>query len=169
MAWKMRRRGGRAAFRGRTLILMVGLGLLSGCSPNMATDPGQTIPSSVPSVRPGTELPTAKTNFETGNFGYAARYFEMALKASPGSMEACLGLAASYDWLHRFDLADRTYGQCRTIGGETFIYHNNIGFSYYLRGEYDKASINLAQARALQPGHPVVENYLRILNVVFSD
>ena len=169
MAWKMRRRGDHPASRSRALIAMVGLALLSGCSQNTAAAPGQTIPSSVPSVRAGTELATAKTNFETGNFGYAARYFEMALKASPSSNEACLGLAASYDWLHRFDLADNTYGKCRKIGGETFIYHNNIGFSYYLRGEYDKASVNLAQAQALQPGHPVVENNLRILHVVFSD
>ena len=148
---------------------MMGLALLSGCSQNIPALPGQTLPSSVPSVPPGTELSTAKTNFEAGSFGYAARYFEMALNASPASSEACLGLAASYDWLHRFDLADNTYDKCRKIGGETFIYHNNIGFSYYLRGEYDKASENLAQAQALQPGHPVVENNLRILNVVFSD
>lgn len=148
---------------------MVGLALLSGCGQDTASAPRQTLPSSVPSVPPGTEFSTAKTSFETGNFGYAARYFEMALKASPRSMEACLGLAASYDWLHRFDLADNTYGKCRRIGGETFIYYNNLGFSYYLRGEYDKASENLAQAQALQPGHPVVENNLRILNVVFSD
>jgi len=167
MAWKMRRRGDHPASRSRALIAMVGLALLSGCSQDITAERG--LPSSVPGVPRGTEFLTAKRNFETGHFGFAARYFEMALNASPGNMEACLGLAASYDWLHRFDLADKTYGKCRKIGGETFIYHNNIGFSYYLRGEYDKASVNLARAQALQPGHPVVENNLRILQVVFSD
>ncbi|MBV0893419.1 hypothetical protein KTN05_16555 [Paracoccus sp. Z118] len=168
MAWKMRRRGLHAASRSRALILMAGLAVLSGCSESTTAAPGQTLPASVPSIRAGTELSTAKTNFETGNFGYAARYFDMALKASPRDMEACLGLAASYDWLHRFDLADTAYGKCRKIEGETFAYHNNLGFSYFLRGEYDKASVNLAQARALQPGHPVIENNLRILGLVFS-
>lgn len=168
MAWKMRRRGDHPATRSRALVLMMGLAL-SGCTQDMTADSGRYLPPEVPAVPRGTELPTARRNFQTGNFGFAARYFEMALRASPGDVEACLGLAASYDWLHRFDLADRTYGNCRKIGGETFIYHNNIGFSYYLRGEYDKASANLARARALQPGHPVVENNLRILSVVFSD
>lgn len=165
----MRPCGAYPAFPGRGLLLMVGLALLTGCSQTTLAEPRQTIPASVPSVRPGTELAAAKTSFKSGNFGYAARYYDMALRASPGSMEACLGLAASYDWLHRFDLAEKTYGQCRTIGGETFIYHNNIGFSYYLRGEYDKASANLARARELQPGHPVIENNLRILSIASSD
>ncbi|WP_299364506.1 hypothetical protein [uncultured Paracoccus sp.] len=78
-------------------------------------------------------------------------------------MEACLGLAGSYDWLYRFELADQTYASCRKIGGETFAYHNNVGFSYLLRGDYGRASVSLAQARRLQPGHPVIENNLRIL------
>lgn len=92
----------------------------------------------------------------------------MALKADPGNMDACLGLAGSYDWLYRFDLADRTYATCRKIDGETFAYHNNIGFSYLLRGDHGRASVSLAQARSMQPGHPVVETNLRILRVVSS-
>ncbi len=147
---------------------MIGLALLASCSPNSASAPKKVIPASVPSVLAGTELSTAKTSYEAGNFGYAARYFEKALKASPKSMEACLGLAGSYDWLYRFDLADRTYADCRRIGGETFAYHNNIGFSYLLRGEYGRASVSLAQARALQPGNPVIETNLRILRNVSS-
>ena len=59
MAWKMRRRGDHPASRSRALIAMAGLALLSGCSQNTAAAPRQTIPSSVPSVRAGTELATA--------------------------------------------------------------------------------------------------------------
>ena len=111
----------------------------------------------------GTELATAQTAFASGNFGYAARYFEMAAARSPGSMEACLGLAASYDWLYRFDLSDRTYSTCREIGGETFSYHNNIGFSHLLRGDHGQASVSFARATALRPGNPVTATNLRIL------
>ncbi|MRX51760.1 hypothetical protein GI374_15270 [Paracoccus sp. S-4012] len=151
------------------LILMIGIALLSGCSQDNAAAPRKaTIPTNVPSVAAGTEFSTAKTSYESGNFGYAARYFDMALKASPQNMEACLGLAGSYDWLYRFDLADQTYARCRRIGGETFAYHNNLGFSYLLRGEHGRASVSLAQAQSLQPGHPVIETNLRILRVVSS-
>lgn len=163
MAVKMRWHGDHPALRSRTVILMMAIALVSGCTPNNAAAPRQALPASVPSVPAGAELSTAKTSYEAGNFGYAARYFEKALKAQPRNMEACLGLAGSYDWLYRFDLADKTYAGCRKIGGETFAYHNNIGFSYILRGEYGRASVSLAQARRLQPGHPVIENNLRIL------
>ncbi|TGN62505.1 hypothetical protein E4L95_06435 [Paracoccus liaowanqingii] len=142
---------------------MIGVAALASCSPQTASAPRQTIPAQVPDVPAGTELSTAKTSYEAGSFGYAARYFQMALTSSPNDMQACLGLAGSYDWLYRFDLADRTYATCRQIGGETFAYHNNVGFSYFLRGENGRASVSLAQARALRPGHPVIETNLRIL------
>lgn len=149
--------------RGRVLTLMMAIAFAVSCSPTSVSAPRQTIPANVPTVPAGTELSTAKTSFESGNFGFAARYFDMALKASPNNMEACLGLAGSYDWLYRFDLADRTYANCRKIGGETFAYHNNIGFSYFLRGDHGRASVSLAQAQRLRPGHPIIETNLRIL------
>lgn len=164
MAGKLRQRGFQPAWHGYALFLMFGLALsTTGCSQKDVGTSQKAIPTWVPSVPAGSELETAKTSYEAGNFGYAARYFEMALKSSPGNTEACLGLAGSYDWLHRFDLADRTYAKCREVGGETYAYHNNIGFSYYLRGEYGRASASLAQARRLRPGHPVIETNLRIL------
>ncbi|MCF3972584.1 tetratricopeptide repeat protein [Paracoccus salsus] len=163
MALTPRPRDSRRASRSRALVLMVGIVAATGCTEGNVASPRQSIPATVPSVPKGSELATARTSYDAGNFGFAARYFEMALKASPADMEACLGLAGSYDWLHRFDLADRTYAKCRRIGGETFAYHNNIGFSYYLRGDYGLAAVSLAQARRLQPGHPVIETNLRIL------
>ena len=141
---------------------------IGGCNANRVNTSRNSLPAEVPSVPAGAELATAKTAFETGNFGYAARYFEMAAESSPESMEACLGLAASYDWLYRFDLSDRIYGICRETGGETFSYHNNLGFSHLLRGEYGKASVSFARANALKPGDPVVRTNLRILRDVSS-
>ena len=164
MAVKLRWRGGNPASRSRALILMIGTAfLVASCSQSDTAASRKALPTHVPSVPAGSELATAKTSYEAGNFGFAARYFEKALRSSPKNMEACLGLAGSYDWLYRFDLADKTYANCRRIGGETYAYHNNIGFSYYLRGEYGRASVSLAQARRLRPGHPVIETNLRIL------
>lgn len=157
------RRRARSTSRSGALTLMMGIAFAASCSPTTVSAPRQTIPATVPGVPAGAELPTARTSFESGNFGFAARYFEMALAASPRNMEACLGLAGSYDWLYRFDLADRTYADCRKIGGETYAYHNNIGFSYFLRGDNGRASVSLGQAQRLRPGHQVIETNLRIV------
>lgn len=136
---------------------------LAGCSTTAPEASRNAIPRDVPAVPAGAELSTAVTAFESGNFGYSARYFKMAAERAPQDMQACLGLAASYDWLYRFDLADRAYADCAEIGQDAFSYHNNLGFSYLLRGEYGKASVSFARARALRPGDPVVQTNLRIL------
>ncbi len=135
----------------------------AGCGTTAVTDSRNSIPSNVPEVPSGAELSTAMTAFESGNFGFSAKYFEMAAKKSPNDMTACLGMAASYDWLYRFDLADRAYGKCSKIGKDNFTYHNNVGFSYLLRGDYGKASVSFARAKQLRPGDPTAENNLRIL------
>ena len=149
-------------------VMMAALGIVGGCSQTAIEASRNVLPAEVPTVPAGTEFATARTAFETGNFGYAARYFEMAAEDSPENMEACLGLAASYDWLYRFDLSDRAYGTCREIDGEAFAFHNNRGFSHLLRGEYGKASVSFGRANVLKPGHPVVKTNLRILRDVAS-
>lgn len=164
MAVNWQRPCGSLAPRGRARAFLAGaIFLVASCTQSGTATTPKALPAQVPGVPAGAELATAKTSYEAGNFGYAARYFEKALKASPRDMDACLGLAGSYDWLYRFDLADKTYAKCRAIGGETYAYHNNLGFSYYLRGDYGRAGVSLAQARRLQPGNPVIETNLRIL------
>lgn len=160
------RLSGRSGSKCRTLAfgaLMAGLATLAGCGATGVEASRNAIPRSVPDVPSGAELATAMTAFESGNFGYAAKYFEMAARRSPRDMQACLGMAASYDWLYRFDLADRAYGTCRRIGKDAFSYHNNMGFSYLLRGDYGRASVSFARAREIRPNDPVVETNLRIL------
>lgn len=149
-------------------IILGAASALGGCDRvrNSGTSIGPSrnaIPTEVPQVPSGAEMATAKTAFDTGNFGFAARYFQMAMEVLPNDLDACLGLAASYDWLYRFDLSDQIYGTCKEINGDSFSYYNNVGFSHLMRGEYGKASVHLSQARALRPGDPVVETNLRIL------
>ena len=48
----------------------------------------------------------AKDSFRQNNFGLAERSFTAVLKRDPTDAEAWVGLAASYDRLGRFDLAD---------------------------------------------------------------
>ena len=47
--------------------------------------------------------------FNRGNYGLAQRYFKDAVEKSPKDVTAWTGLAASYDRLRRFDLADQAY------------------------------------------------------------
>lgn len=145
------------------VVMLASVGVVVSCGSTAPEATRTAIPHSVPEVPAGTEFATALMAFESGNFGYSARYFEMAAEAAPEDMEACLGMAASYDWLYRFDLADRAYSDCREIEADNFFYHNNVGFSYLLRGEYGRASVSFAQADAIRPGDPVIATNLRIL------
>jgi len=145
------------------LIVLAALVSLGGCGSTGSKKPDSPIPSSVPDVPAGAERSTAVSSFESGNFGFSANYFQQALAKSPKDMSACLGMAASYDWLYRFDLADRAYAKCAKIDKNSFHYHNNIGFSYILRGEHGKASASLARANQIRPNDPLVETNLRIL------
>ena len=74
-----------------------------------------------------------------------------------------IGLAASYDRLRRFDLADRAYGQAVGIVGTTVEILNNQGFSYMLRGDYKLAHAALAAAQRKDPPNKYVQNNLRLL------
>ena len=47
--------------------------------------------------------------FNRGNFGLSQRYFKDAVEKAPKDLTAWIGLAASYDRLRRFDLADQAY------------------------------------------------------------
>ncbi|PZX13122.1 hypothetical protein LX81_03350 [Palleronia aestuarii] len=145
------------------VMLLAGLGTVAGCGSTGIEASRNAIPRSVPAVPAGTELATARTAFDSGSFGYSAKYYEMAAKSDPASMEACLGMAASYDWLYRFDEADKAYARCSKIASDTFQYHNNMGFSYLLRGDYGKASVSFTRARSIRPADPVVNTNLRIL------
>jgi tetratricopeptide (TPR) repeat protein len=95
--------------------------------------------------------------------GSAERSFRKAVELHPRDAEAWLGLAASYDRLRRFDLADRAYAQATRIVGATPEILNNQGFSYMLRGDYRRARATLLAAQAKDPANPYIQNNLRML------
>ena len=65
-----------------------------------------------------------------------------------------MGLAASYDRLKRFDLADRAYAQAIRLVGATPEIMNNQGFSFMLRGDYARARAMLVAAQRKDPASP---------------
>jgi Flp pilus assembly protein TadD len=109
------------------------------------------------------EVSLGKAYYRSGNFGLAERYFRRAVERAPRDAEAWVGLAASYDRLKRFDLADRAYAQAIGILGETPEILNNKGYSYILRGDYVRARKTLLAAQAKDPANPYIMNNLALL------
>jgi len=102
--------------------------------------------------------------FNRGNYGIAQRYFKDAVEKAPKDLTAWIGLAASYDRLRRFDLADQAYSQAIRLGGETVQVLNDQGYSYMLRGNLSAARRKFEKAYSLDPTNPVIVNNLELLN-----
>jgi tetratricopeptide (TPR) repeat protein len=118
---------------------------------------------------PNDDVQLGKKYFRSNNFGLAEKRFRSAVEKHPRDAEAWIGLAASYDRLHRFDLADRAYGEAMRIVGPTVEILNDEGFSYMLRGDYQRAHKLLEQARAKDPDNPYVQANLRLLEDSFHE
>ena len=102
--------------------------------------------------------------YNRGNYGISQRYFKDAVEKAPRDVTAWIGLAASYDKLRRFDLADQAYAQAIRLGGETVQILNDQGYSYMLRGDLSGARRKFERAHSLDPTNPVIANNLELLN-----
>jgi Flp pilus assembly protein TadD len=148
---------------------------LSGCVSNggwpSAPDPvAANTPSTIqepadvkyyPSDEP---LRLAIQHFNAGDYGLAQRYFRDAVEKAPRDATAWVGLAASYDRINRFDLADRAYSQAIKLVGETVDILNNQGYSYMLRGDLVAARKKFLKAYERDPSNPTVVNNLKLLD-----
>ena len=102
--------------------------------------------------------------FERGHYGIAERYFRDAVEKAPRDVTAWVGLAACYDRIRRFDLADRAYQAAISQVGETTQILNNLGYSYLLRGNLVSARKKLLQAYQREPNNPLILNNLKLLD-----
>ncbi|MBV8797101.1 MAG: tetratricopeptide repeat protein [Hyphomicrobiales bacterium] len=102
--------------------------------------------------------------FYEGNFGLAQQYFQDAVEKSPNDVTAWIGLAASYDRLGKFDLADRSYAAAAKLEGETTRLLNNEGYSYMLRGDLKAAQAKFQRALRLDPTNQTTLNNIKLLN-----
>jgi len=134
-------------------------------SPVTGPGPGDT-PSSTGLLGddPKDDLNLGKKHYRENSFGLAEQHFRRAVELGPKSVEAWIGLAASYDKLKRFDLADRAYQQAIRLAGPTAEILNNQGYSYMLRGDRRRARAKLLEAQAKDPGNPYVQNNLDLLD-----
>jgi Flp pilus assembly protein TadD len=136
---------------------VTGSATTGGHGPVQATSPGLL------GNDPNDDLSLGKKQYHAGNWGLAEKYFRHSVELHPRDAESWVGLAASYDRLRKFDLADRAYKQAVAILGPTPEILNNQGFSYMLRGDYEHAREKLLAAEAQDPKSPYIQNNLRLL------
>jgi Flp pilus assembly protein TadD len=90
--------------------------------------------------------------------------YQQAVQVAPKDTEAWLGLAASYDQLRRFDLADQAYQHVMVLGKNNPAVLNNAGYSEMLRGNFASARRFLQRAQELDPQNPYILNNLALLD-----
>jgi len=109
------------------------------------------------------DVQQGKAHLRNKQYDLAEQSFRGATEKQPRNAAAWIGLATSYDHQHRFDLADRAYQQAVDIAGETAEILNDQGYSYMLRGDYDRAKKKLDAAELKDPANPYVQDNIRVL------
>jgi len=136
----------------------------------LSEPPVDPVPGTTPELRGdlNSELNLGKRHFRNGDYGLAEVHFRRAVeKGLPDAREAAeawLGLAACYDRLRRFELADRAYAQALRIVGPAPEILNNQGYSYIMRGDYARARVKLNAAYAKDPANPHILANLELLD-----
>ena len=108
-------------------------------------------------------LRMGKVHFRNGDYGLAEEKFRKAVEVTPKDAEAWLGLAASYDQLRRFDLADKAYDKVLILASDNAVILNNAGYSQLMRGNIAGARKFLLRAYELDPTNPYIVNNLALL------
>jgi Flp pilus assembly protein TadD len=165
-------RRGRDSVRGLSAIAAFAALTLAGCETVAETaqveSPATSLtvqqPEAVKYYRSDEPLKLGIEHFNRGSYGLAERYFRDAVEKAPRDVTAWVGLAASYDRLARFDLADRAYASAIKLAGETTEILNNQGYSYMLRGDLVAARKKFLKAYEREPDNPMIVNNLKLLN-----
>lgn len=97
---------------------------------------------------PASHYEHGKRHFENGDYGLAVHRFELSLAHEGESVQVLNAIAASYDRLKRYDVAERLYGRALAYAPADPQTLNNLAFSSYLQGRHDQAQRYLQMAQA---------------------
>ena len=128
--------------------------LLAGCGGGSILDI-----SDVRAVAPNAEVSdyqAGKLHFGEGRIGLALKSFREAMRQDPTSVPTLNALAASYDRIQRFDLAQLYYDKALAIEPRSVQTLNNIGYSMSLRGDRTEALAYFDKAKTIDPQNMVV-------------
>jgi Flp pilus assembly protein TadD len=146
------------------LVVLVGCGKTGDHTGSIARNDDAPASTALTNEDPSNELELGKKHYRDNSFELAENHFRRAAEKAPQDPEAWVGLAASYDKLGRFDLADRAYVQAIRLAGPTADILNNQGYSYLLRGDRHRARNTLLAAQAKDPTNPYIQNNLNLLD-----
>jgi Flp pilus assembly protein TadD len=154
-------------------VLLASVSLLAGCETDGVGAGLPAYPIATPTVQNPDEIKYFPSDeplrqgyeaFHRGNYGIAERYFRDAVEKYRNDPAAWMALAAAYDRLARFDLADRAYANAKRAGGVTTELLNNEGYSAMLRGNIAQARTYFQQALRRDPGNATIANNLQLLD-----
>ena len=152
----------------RTLVVAAGISclLVSDCASNqdlLLAESG--IKTNDPKFYPSDDhVRAAKAHFRNGDYGLATERYRKAVEVAPKDADAWVGLAASYDRIRRFELADQAYSRAIRLVGTNTVILNNQGYSYLLRGDLRRARSKFLAAFEREPENPYIKNNLELLN-----
>lgn len=109
-----------------------------------------------------------KKQFAVGLYGMALKNFRVAMVREPKSLDRLNAVAATYDKLGRFDLAERYYARALGVDPNSIQTLNNIGYSFLMQKDYVSARYYLDQAAKVAR---VEDEYIEIVgaNLVSLD
>jgi Flp pilus assembly protein TadD len=129
-----------------------------------SADTNLTVKDALLGGDPGDDLSLGKRHYRERNYGLAEQHFRRSVERLPRDGEGWLGLAASYDRLKRYDLADRAYKEALDIYGPRPEVLNNIGYSFLLRGDLRRARAKFAEAQRQDPENPTIANNIALVD-----
>lgn len=130
--------------------LLAGVALVaSGCTADWSNGQSANYKwTQNPPVQASSQDPYAlgKKQFADGLYGMALKSFRVALVHEPKSLDRLNAVAATYDKLGRFDLAERYYALALGVDPNSVQTLNNIGYSFLMQKDYVSARYYLDQA-----------------------
>jgi Flp pilus assembly protein TadD len=153
-------------FNPSCLALLAALAL-AGCSGDGGITT-QSIDQSDPRVI-GEPVTEGRAHLQRKDYGLAEKSFKAAIEANPKSINGWAGLAASFDGLRRFDMAEMAFDQVVKLSGHTPEVLNNLGYHYLLKGDRQQARRYLQAAAEKDPNNTLILSNLKLLESSKSD